>query len=327
MTAGAAPEAPHAAAGATRPLLEELLADLRRELARRDEDPSGAWVEETAAELASGAKPGWYLPPSSRGGGLAFYARQGSAAFGHVHAAAEGGAPRALELARTLLHHLPSEVRSLDLGFTGLPLELERAVAAELAAEPGSTLLERRALERALRPADAGPSAHPPPGVDLTPVRSVTVEALADLDRRAFEGSVDELLIGREPEAYRRSIEALLEGRLGRFVDEASVALVEAEPPRLTGAILTGERSTRRAIFLDLMVDPERRGRGLGRFLLTWGLRALFALGYESVRLWASVRNEPAMTLYRELGFREVHGATIYRWDRPTDSPHPQTSR
>lgn len=323
MTAGAPSSSPRPARGAPRAALEELLQGVRRELARRDEDPTGAWVEETAGDLAGGARAGWYLEGGV--GGIAFYARRGAAAFGHLHA--PGGVDTARRLAATLLGALPGDVASLDLGFTGLGVDDERAVVRELARTPGSTVIERCAMERALTAADRLLPAEPPAGVDRLPVSAVTLEALTELDRAAFQGSPDALLLGTDPAAYRTALEAMLGSRLGRFLAEASAALVEPEPTRLVGAVLSAERSPQRALVLDLVVEPARRRRGLGRFLLGWTLRALWALGYESARLWVSLLNTSALELYREFGFRRTLEATIYRWDRPAPSEHPQASR
>ena len=324
MTGGTASARPRPTAGASRAELEELLGHVRRDLARRDEDPTGAWVEESAADLAAGRRPGWFLPTAD-GGGLAFYARRGPAAFAHLHAEEASGSAAAL--AEALLASLPPDVTSLDLGFTGLAPDRERELAAALAGRPGSTVIERQAMDRPITAEDGRWPDAPPAPLERVAVRAVTLEALADLDRRAFEGSIDALLVGREPEAYVRSIEALLDGRLGRFLDEASTAVIAREPTRLAGALLTGERSAHRAIFLDVMVDPARRRTGLGRYLLGWGLRALHALGHEQARLWVSVRNEPAVGLYRAFGFRTSFVATIYRWDRPASAAQPQRER
>ncbi|HUJ78502.1 MAG TPA: GNAT family N-acetyltransferase, partial [Thermoplasmata archaeon] len=291
------------------------------------EAPSGNWVEETAQDLAVGTKPGWFLPPAE-GGGIAFFTQQGREAYGHVHAG-EGAAASdaAYRLATALLDGLPSDVRSANLGFTGLDGDAELAFAARLAERPGSTVIERLSMERDLVPADGAATVTPPAGMRLLPVREITVEALADLDRRAFEGTVDELLVGPSQDAYRLIFESILEGRLGRFVDEASVALLERDPIRLVGLVLTTEQSIRRSVLVDLMVDPERRRRGLGHFLLTWALRAHRALGYDSVRLWVTAANGPARALYATFDFRTIGRATIYRWDRPGTSPHPHASR
>jgi ribosomal protein S18 acetylase RimI-like enzyme len=323
VTRPMAAAAPRRTAGAVRAELEELLQPVRQALAARDEDPTGAWVEESAAELASGAKAGWFVP--GPGGGIVFFARRGSAAFGHLHAA--GGRAVALGLASTLLTQLPEDVASLDLGFTGLAPEEERSVVQELARRAGSTVIERRALERPLTAADGHLPAEPPGGLVRVPLSAVTLDALADLDRRAFQGSTDALLLGQETSAYRRALEAMLESRLGRFLPEASAALLQEAPTRLVGAVLTAERSPHRALVLDLVVDPERRRQGLGRYLLGWTLRAVWALGYDRARLWATVRNAPAMELYRAFGFRTTLEATIYRWDRGAGSEQPQTSR
>ena len=93
---------------------------------------------------------------------------------------------------------------------------------------------------------------------------------------------------------------ALLAGSLGRFLDEASIALILPDPPRLVGAILSAERSPRKAIVVNFMVDPEFRRRGYGRYLFRWELRALWALGYQRVHLWVTAANEPARRLYKE---------------------------
>jgi ribosomal protein S18 acetylase RimI-like enzyme len=317
---------PRTTAGAPLDLLLELVNSLRRELRRRDEVVAGEWVEATAQELRDGRKPGWYLPPRE-GGGLAFYSARRREAFGHVHV--EGGTDdleRAARLAETMLDRVPADLDSIDVGFTGLPAEAEATLSNRLLARPGSRVIERRRMERDLGPEDDRGPAVPPPGLVLVPVRDVTLDALADLDRRAFAGSVDELLIGPDPSDYRRVLETLLDGKLGRFVDEASTALIVPDPPRLVGALLTGEQSPRRAIFLDFMVDPSDRGRGYGRFLFGWGLRALRALGYSSVRLWVTASNGAAIRLYDANGLSVVTTATIYRWDRP-GSAHPHAAR
>jgi ribosomal protein S18 acetylase RimI-like enzyme len=307
--------------------LEELLQLVRRDLLLREESPSGSWIDESVQELRSGARPGWYLPLSG-GGGIAFYRRRGPHGYGHVHAGpgATGG-ERAYSLATTLLDALPADLASIDLGFTGLSDAEERKLVARLAKRPGSTVIERSAMERPLSAADADAAPEPPRGLVRVAVRDVTLEALADLDFRAFRGTTDELLIGGGPAEYLRSIESLLSGQLGRFLDEASTALLEGEPPRLVGALFTAERNTRRAIFLDLMTDPERRRRGFGRFLLAWGLRALWALGYQSVRLWVTESNVAARRLYESMGFVPGTRATIYRWDRVSSSPQAHSPR
>ncbi|MFY9717205.1 MAG: GNAT family N-acetyltransferase [Thermoplasmata archaeon] len=308
-------EAPRSTKGAPRIELEEILQGLRRELLAREESPTGEWVEETARELAFGTKAGWYLP---EGEGLAFFARRAHEAYGHVHVGPGASRTQAASLlAVALLDALPREADSANLGFTGLTPPEEQECATRLAVRPGSTVIARLLVERTLTVEDGGTAPPVPPTLRAVPVREVTLDALADLDHRSFAGTVDAYLVGAGPEGTRLAITSMLEGRLGRFVDEASVALFEPDPPRLAAAILTTEQSIRRAIFVDLMVDPARRRHGLGRYLLSWSFRALWALGYTSVRLWVTEGNTAARRLYDGAGFRTVGAATIYRWDRP----------
>lgn len=321
-------DAPRPAPSAPPDVLLELVHSLQTELRRREERVAGSWTEETANELRSGAKVGWYVPRASDGGGLAFFSADGRVAFGHVHVGpGPGAAERGHRLASAMLDGLPAAIESIDVGFTGFSAEEERELTFRLAARPGSAVIERFKMERDLGPAEAGDRPEVPRGLALVPVRAVTVAALADLDQRAFAGTVDALLVGPTPTDHEEVLRSLLDGRLGRFVDEASTALLEPDPPRLVGALLTGEESPRRAIFLDFMVDPRDRGRGFGRFLFRWGLRAARALGYSSVRLWVTSSNAAARRLYESEGLRETALASIYRWERPGSALQAQRAR
>jgi ribosomal protein S18 acetylase RimI-like enzyme len=307
--------------------LLEIIQSLKHDLVRREETVAGDWAEESAAELRSGRKVGWYYP-IAEGAGVGFYARRGPDAFGHVHVATGATAvTRATRLAVTLLDALPRDVTAVDLGFTGLLPEEERAVTSRLGERPGSTVIERDRMERELGPRDAETPGRLAEGLVLLPARSVMLEALAELDRKAFRGTQDELLVGRTTSDYARVLQSILDDRLGRFLDEASTALLYQDPPRLIGALLSAEQSPRRAVFVDFIVDPAERRHGHGRFLFRWGLRALWALGYSSVRLWVTSTNQPARRLYEAFGFLVTATATIYRWERPDSDPQPHSAR
>lgn len=327
MTADLRDEIPRPTTTASLDELLEIVQSLKHELARREETVAGDWVEESATELRSGRKVGWYYP-LAEGAGIGFYARRGPDAFGHVHVVAGAAAvERATRLATTLLDALPPDLVAIDLGFTGLLPEQERVVTARLAARPGSTVIERDRMERDLGPPDPENPPRLMEGLVLMPVRSVTLESLAELDRKAFVGTQDELLVGRTTSDYATVLQSILDGRLGRFLDEASTTLLDEDPPRLIGALLSAEQSPRCAVFVEFIVDPAERRRGYGRFLFRWGLRALWALGYGSVRLWVTSTNQPARRLYEEFGFRVTATATIYRWERPGSDPQPHSER
>ncbi len=321
-------DAPRPATSASADDLLDLFQAIRRELKLREEVPSGEWVERSALEARAGTRPAWYDPPSEGGGGLAVYTRRETKAWAHVHSSAGPAAEeRASRLATTQLESLPPEVRSVALGFSGFDLEQERRVAHALAARFGAQVVERYQMERRLRPDPPAEVPEVPSGVRLIPVRDATLEAVADLDARAFRNTLDDLVVGGSLPHYADMIQSLLDSQMGRFLDEASTLLLQPEPLRLVGGVLCAETSPREAVIQDLMVEPERRGHGDGRFLLRWGLRALHALGYSSATLWVTEANRPALQLYESEGFLRTASTVIFHWGRPEGVPHPQTSR
>lgn len=310
---------------ARRDLIEELVHAIRGQLLERGESPPSSWIEESTDDLVKGRTKGWYLTgPNAETSGLGFYSIRPRAAFGHVHVEPGPGAVRrATRLLDAIRKDLPSEVESLDAGFTGLDPTEERELSRALNHPPRQTMLERRALERTIVPEDAAPIRGAPKGVRLYPIRTIPRDALVELDFRAFYGTIDAQLIGSDRKEYARMMDELIEGRMGRFLDEASTAVVDATTGELEGALLTSEQSPRLAVYLDVMVEPSHRRKGLGRYLVRWGFRALSALGYPAVRLWVTSENEPARALYRSTGFHEVSSATIYRETRDPGQPHP----
>jgi ribosomal protein S18 acetylase RimI-like enzyme len=316
--------APRPTTAASTDELLELLQTVRRELVLRGEDFQGSWVEPAAEDLRAGRQPGWYYPPSGASAGIAFGNLRGSRAWGHVHCGSERAA---VALARALVEGLAARAATVSLGFTGLTVELEKEVLETLLARPGSVVIERYAMVRTLRSDDTKAPTVPPEPTERVPVRDVTLEALADLDWRSFRGTTDDQLVGGSTDEYARVLTSLLGNGLGLFLDAASTTLVEQNPVRLVGGILTAEVSAREAVFLDIMVDPERRRQGLGRFLVRWAMRALVGLGYGQVRLWVTSTNAAALRLYDAEGFRRVATTRIYRWEGPLAGPQPHRSR
>jgi GNAT superfamily N-acetyltransferase len=128
------------------------------------------------------------------------------------------------------------------------------------------------------------------------------IRALAEYERMSGDVMVDEAalrasLFGPAPAA------------------EAVIARVGAEPVGF--AVWFHNYSTflgRRGLYLeDLFVVPERRGRGVGRALLTH--LAQIAVERDCGRMEWSVLNwnEPAIRFYRSLGAKPMDDWTVYR--------------
>lgn len=60
-------------------------------------------------------------------------------------------------------------------------------------------------------------------------------------------------------------------------------------------------------------VNPRAAGRGLGRVLTDAGLRHLARTGVDQVLLYVDADNEPAVALYRGLGFHDLRTEAQYR--------------
>ncbi len=65
----------------------------------------------------------------------------------------------------------------------------------------------------------------------------------------------------------------------------------------------------------DIAVHPEHRGDGLGRHLLTESMATLLVGGASVVKLEVREGNEPALTLYRDVGFQPVRRVPGYYQD------------
>jgi ribosomal-protein-alanine N-acetyltransferase len=60
----------------------------------------------------------------------------------------------------------------------------------------------------------------------------------------------------------------------------------------------------------------EYRGRGLGRWLLIWGIERLRSIGIDTIELSVDAENENAVGLYRSVGFEPVEEWP--QWMRPS---------
>jgi len=59
-------------------------------------------------------------------------------------------------------------------------------------------------------------------------------------------------------------------------------------------------------VLYDILVDPARRGQGVGRTLLEATLAALKARGAPRVVLYTAERNDAAQRLFARAGFRRT---------------------
>lgn len=157
---------------------------------------------------------------------------------------------------------------------------------------------------------------HPPwletPGLDRSglTLRAATESDLAFLRELYAASRAAELAATPWPEAARRAFcdgQFLLQHRhyVAHFVPAAFLVVLHAGEPigRLTLHWTADELR-----IVDILLQPEAQGRGIGSTLLRWTQAVALAAGVDRLGLHVERRNTDACRLYARLGFREEDG-------------------
>lgn len=153
-----------------------------------------------------------------------------------------------------------------------------------------------------------------PMGVSLDTYRDADIEEYIDLINTTFLDHPTPLRVTREQVEHVHSKASF---------DVADIALLREPTGSLIGFCTTGvDRSSDPANGTIKLLGVLRsyRGRGLGRYLLIWGIRRLRSVGVEAIDLSVDAQNESAVGLYRTVGFVPVEEWP--QWTRRhTESP------
>lgn len=146
----------------------------------------------------------------------------------------------------------------------------------------------------------------PPDGYVARETRLSDLEGLASLYFAAYPRRI----VATQDDAFRE-IKATFEGEYGELDLQGSPVLTNA------GAIVASVMTVTRApwpdtppgpFFIEVIVDPAHRRKGLARYAVLRAAAILRASGRESVGLRVMSDNEGALGLYAQLGFD--------RWDQ-----------
>lgn len=144
---------------------------------------------------------------------------------------------------------------------------------------------------------------------DLRPVTQGDIDALVRLEAVCFPG--DRLTRARFLDLLRRPSAAFI---------GAPAAVIGAGATGLAGyALILFRRGSRVARLYSIAVDPEARGRGLGRRLMEAAVDLARQRGADLLRLEVRVDNPSAIALYRALGFHDFATRRDY-YDDGTDA-------
>lgn len=182
-----------------------------------------------------------------------------------------------------------------------------------IAAAKGMGFLSVRRISMALDVDERyRPSYVPVPGLSVHPWSPLHFEEAA---RIMYEESVpaDRRLYPMfgSPAGARRLLLSIVQGRHGAFAPETS-AVCEAggagreDPDRIAGFVLTSTVADGSLLVLDIAVRQAYRRRGAGTKLLEYLIARAAALGKRQIVLAVTADNEPAIRLYRKVGFRQA---------------------
>lgn len=170
----------------------------------------------------------------------------------------------------------------------------------------GGTFYKRYRMERPLH--DLPPAPPPPDGYKVVPWRGDLPETHAATMFAAFRDEIDAIIFPSF--GYRAGCTDLMDAihTKGTFVPEATLLVSGPFGPCAT---VQGLRDKCFGAIQNLGVVPDHRGRGLGKLLLLTALQGFRQAGLKYAYLEVTVRNEVAVRLYRQLGFRSTR--TIYK--------------
>ena len=190
--------------------------------------------------------------------------------------------------------------RLLDAGETRFwahgDLPAAQALAAAKNLEPARTLLVLR-----LENDSAAEPERVPDGVTIRAFEPGDVDAIVRVNGRAFASHPEQGAMDRADFEQRASSDWF--DPAGLFVAERDGEIVGFHWTKVEHG--TGE------VYV-VGVDPSEQGSGLGTALTVRGLRHLHESGIRTVDLYVEGDNDPALAVYRRLGFTEHARDVLY---------------
>ncbi|MGZ3733280.1 MAG: GNAT family N-acetyltransferase [Parachlamydiaceae bacterium] len=127
--------------------------------------------------------------------------------------------------------------------------------------------------------------------------------ALGEVMYEAYKGTID--YEGETLEEARSEIIDTLRGKYGKVIENA--CLVTEENGFITSAVIFNWFEKENMPLLTFtMTRASHKGKGLAKKLLKSGLAALAKEGYKDCCLVVTDGNEPAVSIYKSLGFEVI---------------------
>ena len=149
-----------------------------------------------------------------------------------------------------------------------------------------------------------------PPAVPMAHPEITDLEDIMRFLMSVYEGHIEQqfgMHVGSETE-WREYVTGIWKGDSGTYIPLASWAV--RDPDGVAGVALASHWMGT-PLLSELGVRKDRRGEGLGRALVVQTMNALADLAYDRLGLYVTLGNDPALALYKSLGFTQVGGRAV----------------
>lgn len=140
-----------------------------------------------------------------------------------------------------------------------------------------------------------------PPGFVFRKYNPEFRHLLGELDRRAYAGQPDEILLRAFADIGDTGPSSRLVDAKGLF--EGSLSAFAFHGEDLAGAVYC-TKSGRKLGIANIAIDPVYQGRGLGKALLGQVVGGMEGKGFRICELLVSKENSKAIVLYKKFGFK-----------------------
>jgi GNAT superfamily N-acetyltransferase len=123
--------------------------------------------------------------------------------------------------------------------------------------------------------------------------------ALGEVMHEAYEGTIDHH--GESLEDAREEIAGTFNGKYGPLVEEACLLIKEGD--QIASAIIVTTFKDQ-ILIVFVMTRAIGKGRGFAKKLIKRSLSVLAQNGFKECALYVTVGNEPAVSIYKSLGFK-----------------------
>jgi len=153
--------------------------------------------------------------------------------------------------------------------------------------------------------------------LSLTNFDASQINDVSELIFRCVNNTVDQDLfpyVYSTIDSIKKFKKDILDGNFGTHKPSYSWILYDGDSP-IGGCFMTTQGNT--AGVMHIVIDPVYRQKGLGKYLLSYSIKALQENEPNVTRVELAVTlSNPALTLYESLGFKLVNDSSTYVWKK-----------